>query len=95
MKLGSGSNGSCCVLYYVNYSCSFLNFKGESKVYCNIDIEFICKYIENGKYIFVLIMKVNCFSLNLMIMIMMMGNNDSDIQNIHENCNNWYLRHEY
>ena len=94
MKFGSGRNGSCCVIYYVNYCCSFLNFKGEIKVFCSIDIEFICKYTNDGKYIFVLIMSVNCFSLYLKIM-MMIGKNDGDIQNIRENCDNWYLRHEY
>ena len=94
MEFGSGSNGSCCVIYYVNYCCSFLNLKGEIKVYCSINFEFICKCMNNGKYIDVLMIKENCFSLNFKIMIMM-SKNDSDIQEIHENLVVWYLRHEY
>ena len=93
MKFGSGKNGSCCNIYNVYNGCSILNIKGEIKVYGNINIKFICAYI-NGKYNKLLIISVNCFRLYLN-MVNMMVKDDGDIHDIRENCVDWYLRHEY
>ena len=94
MYNGSGKNGSCSKLYNDNNSCSIVNFKREINGYQKVNGMIICIYIKNGMGYFFFIFDVNNVKDYLIIMYKLVEV-DGDIQNIHENLLNWYLRHEY
>ena len=71
-----------------------MNFKGEISTDENVYGIMTYNCVKNGMGIFSLKLNVQCSRYNLSI-IYMVVKKYNDIQNIHENCLNWYLLHEY
>ena len=73
-----------------------MNFKGEIDIdideYVYVIMIYIC--VKNGMCILILRLNVN-FNRYYLIMTYIVVKIYGDIQSIHENCLNWYLRHEY
>ena len=71
-----------------------MDIKGEIDVNRNVNKNknLICMYIKYGMGNLFIIKNINCV---IIILVQMMEKVHGDIQDIHENCFNWYLRHEY